>query len=76
MTKKYFNLVLLATLISVVILSISWEFVFEDFFGYLIDEQHESESLAHRLEYIVSITVFVIMSLIFPALRRKVEVCD
>lgn len=68
MTKKYYNLVLLATLISVVILSISWEFFLEDFFGGLIYEQHEPESLSHRLEYIISITVFVAMSLIFPAI--------
>lgn len=75
MTKKYFNLVLLATLISAVILSISWEFVFEDFFGRLIDEQHQSETLSHRLEYIVSITVFVAMSLIIPAIvgHRLIE---
>ena len=68
MTKKYFNLVLLATLISVIILGISWEFVFEDFFGNLIDDQHVPETLSHRLEYIVSITAFVAMSLIFPAI--------
>ena len=68
MTKKYFNLVLLATLISVVILSISWEFALEDLFGNLVDEQHESESLSRRLEYIVTVFIFVTISLIFPAL--------
>ena len=68
MTKKYFNLVLLATLISVVILSISWEFALEDFFGGLFDEQHQSETLSHRLEYVISITIFVALSLIFPAI--------
>lgn len=68
MTKKYFNLVLLATLISVVILSISWEFALEDFFGNLIDGEHASEPLSRRFEYVVSITVFVGISLIFPAI--------
>lgn len=68
MTRKHFNLVLLATLISVVILSSAWEFVFEDLVGETVDESHQPESLWTQLEYVISITIFVAMSLIFPAM--------
>ncbi len=68
MKRTQFNLVLIATLVSVVILSTAWEFLFEDMIGMSIDAEHEPESLSLRLEYVLSIVVFVIISLIFPAM--------
>jgi diguanylate cyclase (GGDEF)-like protein len=68
MTRKHFNLVLLATLISVVLLSSAWEFVFEDLVGEAIDEVHQPETLWTQLEYVISITIFVAMSLVIPAM--------
>ena len=68
MNKNHFNLVLLAALVSVIVLSSAWEFFFEDLFGLVVDDEHEPEDLSRRLEYVVSITVFVELSLIFPAM--------
>lgn len=67
MKKKYFIFVLVATLISVVILSTAWEFWLESLIEGALYEDYEPESLSSRLEYIISITIFVIISLIFPA---------
>ena len=68
MNKNHFSIVLLAALISVIVLSSAWEFWFEDMVGSAFGDDHEPESLSRRLEYVFSITVFVAMSLIFPAL--------
>ena len=68
MNKSHFNIVLFATLLSAVVLSSAWEFVFEDLVGDAIGNQHRPESLALRLEYVISVTIFVALSLIFPAI--------
>ena len=67
MNKNHFNLVLIATLASVVVLSSAWEFLLEDIIGAVIGSDHEPETLDKRFEYIISITVFVALSLVFPA---------
>lgn len=67
MNKHHFNLVLIATLISVIFLSSLWEFWLEDIFVFDYGA-HKPESLSLRLEYVISITVFVAISLIFPAM--------
>ncbi len=68
MNKSHFNLVLFATLLSAVVLSSAWEFVFEDLVVMTTKDAHQPESLVRRLEYVISITVFVALSLIFPAI--------
>jgi diguanylate cyclase (GGDEF)-like protein len=68
MKRTHFNLVLIATVLSVIILSSAWEFLFEDLAGKAIDVEHEPEILSHRLEFVISATVFVMISLIFPAM--------
>ena len=68
MKRMHFNFVLIATLVSVIILSSAWEFLLEDVVGLSLDHDHEPESLWKRLEYVVSITVFVAISLVFPAM--------
>ena len=68
MKRTHFNLVLIATLVSAIILSSAWEFLFEDLVGMSIHTEHEPEVLSKRLEYVISITVFVAISLIFPAM--------
>ncbi len=68
MNRSHFNFVLLATLVSVIILSSAWEFVFEDLVGRFIGVEHEQESLSIRFEYVISTVVFVVISLIFPAM--------
>ena len=68
MKRTHFNLVLIATVLSVIVLSSAWEFLFEDLADKAIDVEHEPESLSHRLEFVISATVFVMISLIFPAM--------
>lgn len=68
MKKNQFIFVLIATLISVIILSTVWEFWLESLIAGALDDNHAEESLSVRLEYVISITVFVIISLIFPAI--------
>ncbi len=68
MKKHHFNYVLLATLLSVVLLSGLWEFWLEDIIGPFFGHDHRSEPVWVRLEYVISITVFVTISLIIPAL--------
>lgn len=61
-------MVLLAALVSVIVLSTAWEFLFEDLVGISMDKNHESEPLSIRLEYIFSVALFAALSLIFPAI--------
>ncbi len=68
MNKHNFNLVLIATLVSVIFLSSLWEFWLEDVFVFDPDGDNRPESLMVRLEYVISITIFVAISLIFPTM--------
>jgi len=68
MNKKQLTLVLFTTLLSVIFLSTAWEFWFEDFIGGVFHSERESESLSVRFEYVISISIFVALSLIIPAL--------
>jgi diguanylate cyclase (GGDEF)-like protein len=68
MKKNHFNFVLIATLLSVVFLSACWEFWLEDIIGPYFGHDHRSESIWVRVEYVISITVFVTISLIIPAM--------
>ena len=67
MKKNQFILVLTATLVTVIFLSTAWEFWLEELIGGVFHDEQESESLAVRLEYVISITIFVALSLIVPA---------
>ena len=67
MKKSQFIFVLVATLISVVLLSTFWEFWLEKIVFEVFHHELAPESLKIRLEYVISITVFVIISLIIPA---------
>lgn len=68
MNKYRFNLVLIATLLSVIALSTAWEFVFEDMVGISIHDDHAPETLSIRLEYIFSVALFAALSLVLPAM--------
>ena len=68
MKKRQFIVVLITTLVSVIFLSTVWEFWLEGFISGIFFDDHEAEPLNVRLEYIISITIFVILSLIFPAI--------
>jgi diguanylate cyclase (GGDEF)-like protein len=68
MKKSHFIVVLITTLVSVIFLSTLWEFWLESFIGGVFHEDHEIESLSVKLEYVISITIFATLSLIFPAI--------
>lgn len=68
MKRAHFNLVLIATLVSVILLSSAWEFLLEDVVSGIFHHEHEPESLGKRIEYVISIAVFVAISLVFPAM--------
>ena len=65
MKKRLYYLILLELLI-VLILTIAWEFWFEDFTFGFINIDHEPEDLTERLEYIITSSVFVGIALIVP----------
>ena len=58
----------MATLLSVVVLSGLWEFWLEDIIGPFFGHDHRAETIWVRLEYVISITLFVTLSLIIPAM--------
>ena len=68
MSKNHFSFVLLAALSTVIVLSTCWQFWLGDVVAGAVIRGHEPDSFTRRLEYVVSITVFVAISLIFPAM--------
>jgi len=68
MKKHQFNMVLIATLFLVIVLSSAWEFVFEDLVGISIHDGHVPETLSTRLEYVFSVAIFAALALILPAI--------
>lgn len=68
MNKNHFSFVLLAALSTVIVLSACWQFWLEDVIAGVVITGHEPDSFSRRLEYVISITVFVAISLIFPAM--------
>ena len=65
MKKRIYWLILLEIGI-VLILTVFWEFWFEDFTYGFINIDHEPEDLTERVEYIVTSSVFVLIALIVP----------
>ena len=54
-------------LLTVIALSLVWEFWLEDFLLPGLDSDHEPESMEHRWEFVVTTTVFSFIALIGPA---------
>jgi len=62
-------------------LSVAWEFWVEDILGPVLIPGHETESLARRLEFVVTVSLFAALGLVVPgglllrgaAARRQVE---
>jgi diguanylate cyclase (GGDEF)-like protein len=68
MNDRQFKMVIGLLFFSVVLLSIIWEFYLEDIIGNAFLPYHYAESLQERLEYVISVSLFVAVSLIFPTL--------
>lgn len=51
---------------SVVVIATIWEFYLEDILGPLLMDHHHTESFEERLEFVITIAMFVGVSLIYP----------
>ncbi len=71
MNKRQFYILLLFVLTSVTFMAVAWEFWAEDFIGNLLSGEFDSEPKAERWEYIISITVFAALSLLYPLFLGK-----
>ena len=65
MKKRVYYLILLEVGM-VLSLTIAWEFWLEDFTYAFFSDDHETEDLVERLEYIITSSVFVCIALIIP----------
>jgi hypothetical protein len=65
MKKRVYYLILLEVGM-VLSLTIAWEFWLEDFTYAFFFDDHETEDLVERLEYIITSSVFVCIALIIP----------
>jgi diguanylate cyclase (GGDEF)-like protein len=63
--RQYYAVIALV-FASIVVISIVWEFWLEDLLGGSIFHTHAAESRNERWEYVYSIAVFVVLSLIIP----------
>ena len=65
--KKYYSYICII-LLTVVSLSLLWEFWLETLVQAFLREDFEPESLEERWEYIITISFFVCLALIYPAI--------
>jgi diguanylate cyclase (GGDEF)-like protein len=68
--RQYYAVIALV-FVTVMVLSILWEFWLEDLFGGTLTHSHRAESRAERWEYVYSIAIFVILSLIIPIIYGR-----
>jgi polar amino acid transport system substrate-binding protein len=64
-------MLLIFVLLSVSFLAMAWEFWIEDFLGTLLFNKFEAESSEERWEYVISIAIFVSLSMIYPFIVGK-----
>lgn len=65
MKKRIYYLIFLELAI-VLVLTVFWEFWFEDFTYGFIKIHHKSEDFTERIEYMITSSVFVLVALIVP----------
>ena len=71
MNKHQFYILLIVTLLSVSVIAITWEFWLEDYISVYVLDDFEPESREERWEYVISIAIFVSLSLIYPLIIGK-----
>jgi len=71
MNKRQYYILLIFVLTSVTFMAIAWEWWGEDLIGTLIYDEFEPESKGERWEYIISVTIFAALSLIYPLIIGK-----
>jgi diguanylate cyclase (GGDEF)-like protein len=65
--SRYYGFIFI-TFLTVVVLSLVWEFWLETHFMRRVHDAFEPEPLAERWEYVISIAIFVSMALLYPAI--------
>jgi len=76
MKQKQFFFALLMVLLTVMVLSATWEFWLEDLLGEIHSGEHEPESQYERWEYVVTVSIFSLVSLIYPALLGRKAIIE
>lgn len=71
MNKRQFYILLILVLASITLMAIAWEFWIEDFIGTLFTDEFVSETREERWEYIISITLFAGLSMLYPLFLGK-----
>ncbi len=71
MNKRQFYILLILMLTSITLMAIAWEFWIEDFIGTLLTDEFVSETKEERWEYIISITLFAALSMLYPLFLGK-----
>ncbi len=66
MNKKQFILAIGLIYVTATLLAFIWEFYLEDIIGFAFFPYHDTELYPERMEYIISVSVFVAISLILP----------
>ena len=66
MTVRQFRQMLLLVVISVVLLSIVWEFVLEDIVQVMLVSSYHDKTNTEKWAYVFLLTMFVVVSLIYP----------
>ncbi len=64
--KKRVYLWILIEVVTLLALTVAWEFLFEDPVFTLLKLPHKAEDLPERLEYIITSMIFILIALIFP----------
>ncbi len=64
--KKRVYLWILTEVVTLLALTVAWEFLFEEPVFALLKLPHEAEDLPEHLEYIITSMIFILIALIFP----------
>ena len=68
MNKTHIKFVVGLLFLSVVLIATVWEFYIEDILGPILLTYHHTETFEERLEFVITIGLFVALSLIYPTI--------
>ena len=71
MKKHQFYILLIFVLVSVAFIATVWEFFIADFISALLSDELTSANKDERWEYVISITIFAALSLVYPLIIGK-----
>lgn len=68
MNKTHIKFVVGLLFISVIFIATAWEFFLEDIIGPALMDHHHTETFEERVEFVITIGLFVAVSLIYPTI--------